>query len=186
MNEPGTGTPATRNIYLTPQAGEAPDAVVPDLMRRGVTFVVCNVAVKNLAKKLAPAGASPDAIRDELAGGLIPGAVLVPDVFVRCSGRRSGESPTSLRIDRDKGRACARLWFRREIDPAIPGESPPEIRNHARQVTPRGAQSSVSSCNWHAPDPPVDTELRPALNAPPRLSTRLQVRTTHATARESA
>ena len=82
MNEPGTGAPATRNIYLTPQKGEPPDAVVPDLMRRGVTFVVCNVAVKNLAKKLAPAGTSPDPIRDELAGGLIPGAVLVPDVFV--------------------------------------------------------------------------------------------------------
>ena len=82
VNDRGTGAPATRNIYLTPQDGEPADAVVPDLMRRGVTFVVCNVAVKNLAKKLAPAGTSPDPIRDELAAGLVPGAVMVPDVFV--------------------------------------------------------------------------------------------------------
>ena len=82
VNEPGTGTPATRNIYLQPQAGEPADAVVPDLMRRGVTFVACNVAVKSLAKKLAPAGANPDQIREELAEGLVPGTVLVPDVFV--------------------------------------------------------------------------------------------------------
>jgi len=47
-----------------------------------VTFVVCNVALKNLAKRLAPAGSTPDAVYSELAAGLVDGAVLVPDVFV--------------------------------------------------------------------------------------------------------
>lgn len=82
LNDPKTGTPATRNIYLTPQDSEPPDAAVSDLMKRGVTFVVCNVALKNLAKRLAPAGTSQDALHDELAAGLVPGVFLVPDVFV--------------------------------------------------------------------------------------------------------
>jgi intracellular sulfur oxidation DsrE/DsrF family protein len=82
LNDPKTGAPATRNIYLTAQDGEPADAAVSELMKRGVTFVVCNVALKNLAKRLAPAGTSQDALHDELAAGLVPGAFLVPDVFV--------------------------------------------------------------------------------------------------------
>ena len=84
VNDPKTGAPATRNIYLTPQDGEPPDAAVLDLMKRGVTFVVCNVAVTNLSKRLANAkpGTTPEAMHDELAAGLVEGAVLVPDVFV--------------------------------------------------------------------------------------------------------
>jgi intracellular sulfur oxidation DsrE/DsrF family protein len=82
VNDPKTGAPATRNIYLTPQDGEPADAAVSDLMKRGVTFVVCNVALKNLAKRLAPADSTADAVYPELAAGLVDGAVLVPDVFV--------------------------------------------------------------------------------------------------------
>lgn len=82
VNDPKTGAPATRNIYLTPQDGEPPDAAVLDLMQRGVTFVVCNVAVINLSKRLAKPGTTPEALHDELAAGLVEGAVLVPDVFV--------------------------------------------------------------------------------------------------------
>jgi intracellular sulfur oxidation DsrE/DsrF family protein len=83
VNDPKTGAPATRNIYLTPQDGEPTDAAVPDLMKRGVTFVVCNVALRNLSKRLASAGSSsPDTVHDELAAGIVDGAVLVPDVFV--------------------------------------------------------------------------------------------------------
>lgn len=82
LNDPKTGAPATRNIYLTPQDSEPADAAVSDLMKRGVTFIVCNVALKNLAKRLAAAGTSQDALHDELAAGLVPGAFLVPDVFV--------------------------------------------------------------------------------------------------------
>ena len=82
VNDPKTGAPATRNIYLTPQDGEPADAAVSDLIKRGVTFVVCNVALKNLAKRLAGADSTADAVYPELAAGLVDGAVLVPDVFV--------------------------------------------------------------------------------------------------------
>lgn len=83
VNDPKTGAPATRNIYLTPQDGEPPDAAVLDLMKRGVTFVVCNVAVTNLSKKLGQARSlPPEPLHGELAAGLVEGAVLVPDVFV--------------------------------------------------------------------------------------------------------
>jgi hypothetical protein len=52
-------------------------------MKRGVVFVVCNVALKNLSKRLATGGGkSADAIHDELAAGMVEGAFLVPDVFV--------------------------------------------------------------------------------------------------------
>lgn len=82
-NDPRTGAPSTRNFYLTPQDGEPADAAVNDLIKRGVTFVVCNVALKSLATKLAKAGnTSADVIYPQLASGLVPGAFLVPDVFV--------------------------------------------------------------------------------------------------------
>lgn len=82
VDDPRTGTAATRNIYLTAQDGEPADATVPDLMKRGVTFVVCNVALLSLSKRLARDGTSPDSVYKELAAGLVPGAFLVPDVFV--------------------------------------------------------------------------------------------------------
>ena len=82
-NDPRTGAPSTRNFYLTPQDGEPADAAVHDLITRGVTFVVCNVALKHLAAKLAKAGnTTADAIYPQLASGLVAGAFLVPDVFV--------------------------------------------------------------------------------------------------------
>jgi intracellular sulfur oxidation DsrE/DsrF family protein len=81
VNDPNTGAPATRNIYLTPQDGEPADAAFHEPRHRGVTFVVCNVALRNLSRRLSPAGNS-DALHDELAAGLVDGAVLVPDVFV--------------------------------------------------------------------------------------------------------
>jgi hypothetical protein len=40
------------------------------------------VALKNLAKRLSASGGNADAIYEELAAGLVPGAFLVPDVFV--------------------------------------------------------------------------------------------------------
>lgn len=82
-NDPKTGAPSTRNFYLTPQDGEPADAAVNTLVERGVTFVVCNVAVKTLATKLAKASnGSIEAIYPQLVSGLVDGAFLVPDVFV--------------------------------------------------------------------------------------------------------
>jgi intracellular sulfur oxidation DsrE/DsrF family protein len=101
VNDPKTGAPATRNIYLTPQDGEPPDAAVSPLMARGVTFVVCNVAVRNLSKRLAKAGTSPEELHKELAAGLVPGAVLVPDVLVSM-GRAQKRGVAYIFTDRSR------------------------------------------------------------------------------------
>ncbi len=82
VNDPKTSAPSTRNFFLQAQDGEPPDATVSDLIRRGVTFVVCNVALRNLSRRLAREGASAESIHPELAAGLVPGTFLVPDVFV--------------------------------------------------------------------------------------------------------
>jgi intracellular sulfur oxidation DsrE/DsrF family protein len=82
VNDPKTGAPATRNIYLNPQDGEPSDAAVLGLMQRGVTFVVCNVALRNLSKRLAREGTTPEAVYEQLASGLVPGTFIVPDMFV--------------------------------------------------------------------------------------------------------
>jgi intracellular sulfur oxidation DsrE/DsrF family protein len=82
LNDPKTGAAATRNIFLTAQDGEPADATVLDLQKRGVTFVVCNVALRNLSRKLARDGNPPDAIYEQLSKGLVPGAFIVPDLFV--------------------------------------------------------------------------------------------------------
>jgi intracellular sulfur oxidation DsrE/DsrF family protein len=82
-SDKATGAPAVRNVFLTPIEGEPADATVPALMKRGVTFVVCNVAVRTTAKRMAAKnGGDPDAIYTQLAAGLVPGTFLVPDLFV--------------------------------------------------------------------------------------------------------
>ena len=56
------------------------------LQERGVTFVVCNVAVRNLAKRLVKEDAAAlDARHRELIAGLVPGVVVVPNVLVSIS-----------------------------------------------------------------------------------------------------
>lgn len=82
--DPGTGAPAVRNPFLAPQDGAPADATVPALMDRGVLFVVCNVAVRNLSKRVAR-GADPEAIHHELLSGLVRGAIVVPDVYIAMS-----------------------------------------------------------------------------------------------------
>src|SRR5688500_19705066 len=51
VTDPKTGAGATRNVYLTSRDGEPPDAAVSELMKRGVTFVVCDVALRNLSDR---------------------------------------------------------------------------------------------------------------------------------------
>jgi len=82
ITDPKSGAAATRNVYLTPRDGDPPDATVSELVKRGVTFVVCDVAVRNLSKRLAKSGTTPEALHGELSAGLVPGAFLVPDLFV--------------------------------------------------------------------------------------------------------
>jgi hypothetical protein len=84
VTDPSTGAPSVRNPFLEPQDGAPADATVPALMDRGVLFVVCNVAVRNLSKRVAR-GADPDAIHHELLSGLIRGAIVVPDLYIAMS-----------------------------------------------------------------------------------------------------
>ena len=83
--DPRTGAPSTRNLFLEPQEGRPVDAVVTGLMKRGVIFLVCNVAVLNLAKRVAGAGGDVAAVHNELLAALLPGTVVVPDLFVAMS-----------------------------------------------------------------------------------------------------
>lgn len=80
------GRPVTANPFLRPQEGTPAELTVPRLQEAGVTFVVCNGAVRNLARKLAGENASAVAgLHQELRAGLIPGAILVPNILVSIS-----------------------------------------------------------------------------------------------------
>ena len=79
-----TGAPAVRNPFLTPQDGAPSDATVPALMESGVLFIVCNVAMRNLSRRVA-GDAAPDAIHHELLAGLVPGAIVVPNLYIAMS-----------------------------------------------------------------------------------------------------
>jgi intracellular sulfur oxidation DsrE/DsrF family protein len=85
ITDAGTGAPAAKNPFLSPQDGVPSDAVVPDLLNRGVVFVVCNVAVNNLARRVVQVGGDVDAVHQELVAGLVPGVLVVPDLFVAIS-----------------------------------------------------------------------------------------------------
>ena len=76
------GAPATTNPFLRAGDGLPEEATVPALLGRGVVFVVCNVAVRNLARRVAGAGETAEATREALVAGLVPGVVVVPNVFV--------------------------------------------------------------------------------------------------------
>ena len=90
--DPKTGAPVARNPFLEPQDGAPADVTVQALMDRGVLFLVCNVAVRNLSKRVAR-GADPDAIHHELLSGMVGGAIVVPDLYVAMSrAQRKGVS----------------------------------------------------------------------------------------------
>lgn len=84
VNDPKTGAPAQRNLFLTPQDGAPEDATVPALMERGVVFLVCNVALRNLSRRIALDG-DADEVHHYLLGGLVPGTIVVPDLFIALS-----------------------------------------------------------------------------------------------------
>lgn len=85
LKDPATGAPVRHNPFLRPQEGMPPDATVTDLMRRGVTFIVCNVAVRNLSRRISGRTEGNEALHKELVAGLLPGMVVVPDLFVSIS-----------------------------------------------------------------------------------------------------
>jgi hypothetical protein len=92
LKAPGGGWVAT-NPFLRPQEGAAPEATIPALMERGVVFLVCNVALRNLSRRLVAPGERAEPLQEELAAGLLPGVFVVPNVFVAIShGQQRGMS----------------------------------------------------------------------------------------------
>ena len=90
--DPRTGAPSRRNVYLEPQDGAPSDVSVPALMDRGVLFLVCNVALRTLSKRIAQ-DLEADAIHHELLAGLVRGTIVVPDLFVaRSRAQKKGVS----------------------------------------------------------------------------------------------
>ena len=78
IDDPATGKPAVRNIYLgdTAKRGEP---MVRALQARGALFWQCNVALGAVAFQLSRAAQKPfDEMRAELLAGLNPGVTLVP------------------------------------------------------------------------------------------------------------
>ena len=74
-----TGGPATRNPFLHPDGVPNPGADITTLMKRGVLFTVCNVALTNLSSRMAgSAGVSADAAKAEWTKSIVPGTILVP------------------------------------------------------------------------------------------------------------
>jgi hypothetical protein len=85
FTDPKTNAPATKNPFLAPQENWPPDATVPALMERGVLFLVCNVAVRNLSRRIVKEADSAEAMHKELVAGILPGVIVVPDLFVAIS-----------------------------------------------------------------------------------------------------
>lgn len=85
VDDPATGEPARRNIFAHEDEGGAvpAGASVQALQRRGVVFLVCNNALKGIARGIA-AGVdrSLEKVRRELAAGLLPGVVVVSAAVV--------------------------------------------------------------------------------------------------------
>jgi hypothetical protein len=78
INDPATGKPATRNIYLGPASGGS-GPMVRALQAKGAVFWQCNVALSNFIARLARDLGTPAAdVRAELIAGFNPGVKLVP------------------------------------------------------------------------------------------------------------
>jgi intracellular sulfur oxidation DsrE/DsrF family protein len=87
INDPATQGASTRNVYtaanVQTRGPVTAEQTVEALQRRGVLFLACNNTVINTSRRLATAGlGTEDAIRQDLAGGLLAGVVLVPDLFI--------------------------------------------------------------------------------------------------------
>lgn len=79
IKDPATGGPATRNPFLHADGAPVAGADIPSLMKRGVLFTVCNVALTTLSGSMAKnAGVSRAAAEEEWAAKLVPGTTLVP------------------------------------------------------------------------------------------------------------
>jgi intracellular sulfur oxidation DsrE/DsrF family protein len=93
--DPTTSRPATRNVFLAPDASTrrglvALEASITRLQARGVRFLACNNTIDAWAQELSRGDKAREAgVRKELIDGLIPGAMLVPAMLV--AGNRAQE-----------------------------------------------------------------------------------------------
>lgn len=82
ITDQNTKALATRNVFWKPRDGatgwEAQYAIEP-LQRRGLISLVCNVALSNMAARMArKLQRDPEVVKAEWRENLIPGAILVP------------------------------------------------------------------------------------------------------------
>lgn len=79
INDPATGKPAERNIYLDSTVAAAQPNTVRALQARGALFWMCNNALRNVSGRLAARTGRPaPEIYAQLRAGLNPGVVVVP------------------------------------------------------------------------------------------------------------
>lgn len=85
IQDPGTRAPATRNVFSEGRPGDliSADASVRTLKQRGVVFVLCNNTLKRATGEIARSlNSTPEAVRQELLRGLIPGVTVVPAAVI--------------------------------------------------------------------------------------------------------
>ena len=82
--DPRTGKPALRNVLWQPREGEEMyEYSVNALQPRGAKFILCNNVLRFVTRTLAKeTGASYEATRTELLGGLLPDVTVVPAMVV--------------------------------------------------------------------------------------------------------
>ncbi len=78
INDPSTKEPVVRNVF----AGTGPLGVA-SLQKRGVTFLLCNTALRRLSRMLAEQrGETYEAVYEDLKSSQLPGVILVPALVV--------------------------------------------------------------------------------------------------------
>ncbi len=78
INDPATKEPVVKNVF----AGTGPLGVAP-LQKRGVTFLLCNTALRRLARMTAEQRSETyEAVYSDLKSSLLPDVILVPALVV--------------------------------------------------------------------------------------------------------
>jgi intracellular sulfur oxidation DsrE/DsrF family protein len=79
IKDPASGAPAERNPFLHADGVALPGSEMPTLLKRGVLFTVCNVALTVISGNLSKnAGVTKEAAKAEWTEKLLPGTTLVP------------------------------------------------------------------------------------------------------------
>jgi hypothetical protein len=88
LTDPATHAPLARNYFAHPRPGDGvgdgtPDSSIEALLRRGVTFLLCNNALLRWSGRLEHQGLGAAAdIHADLTAHALPGVIIVPDVII--------------------------------------------------------------------------------------------------------